>query len=178
MNEEPATEIVVRKLYNRKKIITITLIFLSFVLVCGIIFSFFYSKSQRPTFPKEVKSQITGFQPYYIQGKEQLPAGFKTDKNTVRYEVGTLLFTLTSPDGKSVTISQQPVPKEFSAEGGNFVGKESIDTKNGKATISYVQGRTSAFMITNDRKTMIILNSNQSLETDTIRSILSNLTSV
>lgn len=148
------------------------------LLILSITGLLIYKKSQENVLPKEVKSQVSGFQPYYFSKKEQLPSGFKIDSSSIRYELGTLFFTLTSPEGKSITISQQSVPPEFSAEGGSFVGKESIDTKNGKATISYVQGRTSAFMITADRKTMVILNSNQAIETDAIRSILSSLNSI
>lgn len=168
----------VKKSHISKKKLLIGFSFFLMILIIGVTGLLIYKKSQANTLPQEVKSQVSGFQPYYFSQNEQLPSGFKIDRSSIRYELGTLFFTLTSSDGKSITISQQPVPKEFSAEGGNFIGKESIDTKNGKATISYVQGRTSAFMITNDRKTMVILNSNQAIETDTIRSILSNLNSI
>lgn len=146
-----------------------------FLLVLAIFATGFkvYEKSQENKIPPDIRSQITSFQPYYLPKKYDLPKDFELDKESVRYEFGTLLFSLTSPEGQTINISQQSVPKEFSAEGGSFVGKDSVDTKNGKATISYVDGRTSAFLITNDQKTLIILNSNQAVENDVMRGILS-----
>lgn len=134
-----------------------------------------YKKSQENTLPSEVRGQITGFQPYYLPKKYTLPNDFEIDKESVRYEQNTLFFSLKSPSGQIVTISQQAVPQEFSAAGGSFIGKDSIDTKNGKVTISYIDERTSAFLITKDQKTLIILNSNQAIETDIIRGIISSL---
>ena len=177
MDDLATTEVTKRRRVSKKKLLLGFSIFLALLLVVAST-TLIYKRSQSNALPKDVKSQVSGFQPYYFSKSGQLPTGLKIDRSSIRYELGTLFFTLTSPDGKSITVSQQAVPKEFSAEGGNFIGKESVDTKNGKATISYVQGRTSAFMITNDRKTMVILNSNQAIETDIIRSILSELSGV
>lgn len=177
MDDLANTEVTRGRRVSKRKLLIGFGIFLVLLVVVATT-TLIYKRSQGNTLPKDVKSQVSGFQPYYFSKNEQLPSGLKIDRSSIRYELGTLFFKLSTPDGKSVTVSQQSVPKEFSAEGGSFIGKESVDTKNGKATISYVEGRTSAFMITNDRKTMVILNSNQAIETDTIRSILSSLNSI
>lgn len=148
---------------------------LSVVVLASLAGGFWLTRDTGEVLPSDIRAQINSFQPYYLPKKYTLPNDFEIDKESVRYEQNTLFFSLKSPSGQVVTISEQAVPEEFSAAGGHFIGKDSIDTKNGKVTISYIDGRTSAFLITNDQKTLIILNSNQAIETDIIRGVISIL---
>lgn len=161
-----------RSILKKKILIPLVLIV---VLVCSAAGGFWLLKDTEETLPSDIRSQIKDFQPYYLPKEYTLPDDFEIDKESVRYEQNTLFFSLKSPSGQIVTISQQAVPEEFSAAGGSFIGKDSVETKNGKVTISYIDSRTSAFLITKDQKTLIILNSNQAIETDVIRGIISNL---
>lgn len=133
------------------------------------------SSSKPKGLPKEVVANISGFQPYYFSSDQKLPEGLAIDEKETRYEQGTLFLTIRSSDGKTINVSQQPVPEEFSAKAGSFIGKDSVDTSIGKATISYVDGRTSAFLITKNRDNLIIINSNQAVSSDTLRVIMSSL---
>ncbi|MEK7594897.1 MAG: hypothetical protein AAB436_04650 [Patescibacteria group bacterium] len=143
------------------------------VLVSGGLY--LQSSSKQKGLPKEVVAHISGFQPYYFSSDQKLPNGLAIDTEQTRYEQGTLFLTIKSADGKTINVSQQPVPEEFSAKAGSFIGKDSFDTPVGKASLSYIDGRTSAFLITKDKQTLIILNSNQAVSTDTLRIILSSL---
>ncbi len=133
-----------------------------------------YVKSQKspPAVPKDIRSRISGFQPYSTNPID-LPSGYKVDSKNVRYENNTLFFTVKSAN-KTVVVSVQSIPEEFKNTA-NFVGKESIDTKNGKATITFVEGRTSAFMITSSGDAFVILNSNSAVSTEDVRLILNSL---
>lgn len=133
------------------------------------------SSSKPKGLPKEVVANISGFQPYYFSSDQKLPEGLAIDDKETRYEQGTLFLTIRSADGKTINVSQQPVPEEFSAKAGSFIGKDSFDTSVGKASVSYIDGRTSAFVVTKDSQTLIILNSNQAVSADTLRLILSSL---
>ncbi|MEK7600330.1 MAG: hypothetical protein AAB462_04830 [Patescibacteria group bacterium] len=136
----------------------------------------YWQSLPKPTgLPKEVVAHISGFQPYYFSSDLKLPEGLAIDEEQTRYEQGTLFLTIKSDDGKTINVSQQPVPDEFSAKAGSFIGKDSIDTSIGKASVSYVGGRTSAFLITKNRDNLIILNSNQAVSSDTLRAIMSSL---
>jgi len=159
-------------LRNKKVVVLSVLLALSL----GVVGFFIWNKSNsKETFPKEIRSQITGFQPYFFQEKYNLPEDFKVVKESIKYEKGTLLFSLNSPTGKTITLSQQSVPSEFSGQGGSLVGKETFDSPLGTITLSFLEGRTTAFLITKDRDAFIILNSNQAISSDDIRVILSSL---
>lgn len=164
--------------FIKSKKLVLAVIF-SFALLIVVLSFLYFNRVSTVRLPADISQQISGFQAYFPKNTSALPDSLKIDKKSVRYQNGVLFFTIVSEkDRSNIVVSQQPVPKEFSAQGGNFVGKDTIDTKNGKATISYVEGRTSAFMITNDQKTLVILNSNQAIQTDTIRMILSNLDAI
>lgn len=172
MSEKPTSEVNTHKSQRRKKIILIGMTVVVFLLIGGGVALFLDSKAQETTLPKEVTNQISTFQPY-LADNDTLPSGYDIEKDSIRYEAGTLFFNLRAKD-KSVVVSIQPIPDEFKNTE-NFIGKESIDTKNGKAAITFVGGRTSAFMITKDKDAFVILNSNQSISTDDVRLILNSL---
>ena len=156
---------------------TVLFFILVLLLIC-VGFWAYSKKSSSYSLPEDVKSQISGFQPYYLPKDYSLPDDLIVDKNSIRYEADTLLFNLQTPDNKTINISEQPVPEEFNSEGGSFIGKETFDTTNGKVTLSFVDGRTSAFLITNQQDAFIILSSSQPITADTIRVILSSLEKV
>ena len=177
MSAYATIEVMATRRWKRKKIVVVCL-----VLVClmgvGIGFLVLKSQNQAKHLPPKVKSEISGFQPYYFSGNAPLPNGLKIDPGKTKYENGTLFVTVKSSDGKSATISEQPVPEEFAAKGGSLVGAGSTDTSLGKLTFSFSEGRTAGFLITKDRKTFIIFDSAQSFSQDDVRVIISSLTKV
>jgi hypothetical protein len=118
---------------------------------------------------QRIKSQVNGFTAYYPAA---LPANFSVKESTITYDRDTLLYNL-SDSKNTISITQQPVPSDLSPS--SIIGKETLPTGYGKATISLVDNRTIGYLITNDRKTMIILNTADAVSLSTFKDIIRSL---
>jgi hypothetical protein len=117
--------------------------------------------------PAETVKQVEGFTVYY---PNPLPKGFSLDKETVSYDNGVLAYRLVNATRQSVVVSEQAAPKDLSAS--TIVGKESVPTSYGTATISLVDGRTMGYLLTKDKRTLIIMNTGDKVESATFKDLL------
>lgn len=150
--------------------------------ICVIIISFiigtYFITNKEPekpeaASPESITQNITEFTAYYPEVND-LPGGYTIENSSVKLEEETFLFTVTIPGGAKINISEQALPEEFQKTQ-QFLGDDKIDTSIGSATITYVEGRTSAFLISKDRKTLVIANSNEAVDKSNIRAVLNSL---
>jgi hypothetical protein len=117
--------------------------------------------------PREVIDQATGLTIYY---PDPLPGSFKLETGSVQYSRGILSYRLADSKHQMVTITVQSVPSDLSNS--TIQGKESVPTSYGTATISQVEGRTSGYLITKDKRTLIILNANDQIDSAAFKDVV------
>lgn len=112
---------------------------------------------QQSLLPDSVVKKIGAFTPYFYN--QRIPAGYSLDREHTVYDHNVLIVTLTQASDPSVVITEQPLPSDL-PEDIAFKGDktEKVETTNGKAVMNDVEGRLVGTMITNDRTTLIIIN--------------------
>lgn len=143
------------------------------ILLLGAGIYMFFAQSAPNGLSADLKQQITGFTAYY-PSKQSLPAGYALQAESAKFQSDTLLFSVAIPGGGTMHISEQPLPEEF-LRTQNFLGKDTVSTPLGPAAISYIGERTSAFLITKDRSTLIIASTNDPVDKDQVRAVLAGL---
>ena len=99
-----------------------------------------------------------------------LPGGLKIDEKSITYDGSILLYSLTDENDRSIGISQQSIPKDFSSS--ILQGDEDFSTPIGTATFSNtLDGRLTGTILTKDR-TFIILNTQSTIETTVFKDII------
>jgi len=123
--------------------------------------------------PNSVVSQITEFTTYYFTNNS-LPDGLHLKPGSTSYSGGVLVFSLVTSRDETIGITEQALPAEFTNS--KLQGQDSIETANGKATITSLNGgRTTGSLVTKDG-TFILLNTQSPVELSTIKDILRGFT--
>lgn len=142
-------------------------------LVAGFIgIRLFGSHVPPATYPPAFKEAAGDFTVLYYE--KAPPLGFTVVEAATSYQNGVLFITVTAADGRKVVISEQPLPEEFS-QSTDVVGNEKIDGADGKAALSHVEGRTTATMVSKDRRTMIIVSDTSGVGSAAVKDLMRNL---
>lgn len=141
------------------------------VLIAGLTLVVTRKNSSLPE--KTLKSAT--FPVYY---PKSLPTGYSLEENSQIYnkEEGFLSYTISTPSGSSLFITQQPKPR-FIEE---TTHTEDIDSKYGNAFIANLEGRYAGFLY--GEKTLVIITTGNTSNPDSqlqlskeIKQILTNL---
>lgn len=130
-------------------------------------------QDQPPTLPSSIVEQAT-FPPYFYKGT--IPGDFRLRRDTVSYTRGVLIFKLVNKQGKEAVFTEQALPDQLRTS--SIQGTEEVPGTPGKATISYGGSRIVGTLITKDRRTMIVVNAERTLETDTMGDLLRAMTAL
>jgi hypothetical protein len=125
---------------------------------------------QASQLPADTVKQVEGFTVYY---PNPLPRGFQLDTKTASYSNGVLQFQLKSRNGQTISFSEQKLPDDLRAS--QVVGKESVPTEHGNATVSLVDGRSIGYLLTKDTNSMVLVHTNDKVESSTFKDILRGL---
>jgi hypothetical protein len=119
--------------------------------------------------PRTVLAQAQNFTPYQPL---LLPAELRVEKSSVTFNKGILVFRLTDPSGRGLTVTEQASPPQLSQRTYNF---EKVDGVDGTAYITRIKTRTFAtFFATgaNKKPTMILINTTDPFSDDTLKDLL------
>jgi hypothetical protein len=116
--------------------------------------------------------EMANFTPYFYKGT--IPENFTAKEADTSYVSNVLLIRLVNNKNQTVTMTQQALPQDLAASG--LVGAESWPGIPGEVTFSSTNDRTTVTLFTADKKTMIILNTADAIETSTLKELLRSLT--
>jgi len=156
---------------SRKRLI-ISLFFCVVVFGClGLVaVKVFGEKSKLgPSLPASVVQQAA-FPIFYYP--HDLPGNLRLVTESVQYDNGYLFFQLTDPDNTqtTVTVTEQRLPSSLSTS--IIQGKEKVEGTENNATISFDGSRMIGYMISKDKKTLVVMNAANGIELDTFKDLL------
>ena len=163
---EKTTEEGPRAQKSKRKFLIFGAITLALVVAIGV-----FLATRTATQPAALNKANQDFTVLY---GSNLPRGLIVNTSAVTYENGVLFIPITSEDGRSISITQQPLPEKFK-QSNDLVGAEKVTGADGPAAVSHVQGHTTATMMSNDRKTLVIINDSSNVGTDTVKDLLRSL---
>lgn len=112
--------------------------------------------------------KLANFTPYFYEGS--IPGKFTAIKGTTTYAADVLLIRLANNKNQTIVMTQQALPADLA--GIDIQGTEIIEGAPGLVTIAVNQGRTTATLFSNDKKTLLIINTSDAIETQTIKELL------
>lgn len=117
---------------------------------------------------------VSAFQPYYF-ANDTPPMGLLLAEDSLTYDNGIFIFTLTDEHSERISITQQAVPELFA----NTVpeGSEKIETAYGQAALSLIQDRTVVSLIANhnEQRTFILVNASSRASLDQVKTVIRSL---
>lgn len=128
-----------------------------------------YARNTQKTLPKSIAQEASTSMRVYFYG-ETIPDNFSLDEDTVQLSAGVLTFTLVNKHGQHVVISEQSLPKNLLES--TVAGGEKVDGARGSAAVNFKEGRATATFITEDRQTLVVLNSTDSIEESTMKDLV------
>jgi len=165
-------DIVSARYKKSKKKLLFGSIAIAVVLLAVGAFLIWRTMQPKSLMPKDIKSQITAFQPYFYY--DEVPAGYKLADTQLDKEFGVVLFSLTKLGRPAVSISEQPLSSSLDPNQ-LLKGGESVRGAELPATINSVEGRYVGIMVDTERKTMILLNTTSEAEKQDLQDLLKGL---
>ena len=171
--EELQQEHSVRARRASKRLIIIASVCIVLVAVSAVgIYMSGRTDAPSASYPLALTQSAQNFTVLYYENT--LPLGFTINPSAVSYHDGILFIPVTAGDGRQVVITEQALPETFS-KSNDIIGSENIDGADGQAALSHVEGRTTATMISKDRKTMVIINDVSGVGSSAVKDLLRSL---
>lgn len=153
------------------------------VSACGFVISFAAfgyhiaaggSSSSNPL-PVTVLRQVFGFTPYYFENNMP-PDRLKLQPNTPKFFGNALTFDIANSKNQKITISQKALPPDYKR--GTNSTDTSFEAPVGSSLIQPVKGGHITAIVKTKDNTLIILDSSDILNSDTLKSVINKLTAV
>ncbi|MET1033381.1 MAG: hypothetical protein ABWX94_02690 [Candidatus Saccharimonadales bacterium] len=116
----------------------------------------------------EAVIKLANFTPYFYEGS--IPGKFRAIKGTTTYAANVLVIRLANNKNQTIVMTQQALPADLANTA--IQGTEVIEGAPGSTTINVNEGRTTATLFSNDKKTLLIINTSDTIETSTIKELL------
>ena len=160
--------------YKKRWAITIVAVLL---LLAVIIITLLWQpwKRSAETLPKDVTAHITSFEVYYFS--TEIPGDFTLKEGSVTYNSGVLLFQLQNKSrNQTISVSEQVLPAKLAGE--TYADANKVAGADGSAMIDYVGTKILGSLFSKEHagvKTLILLNSTDSIPKSTMEELLRGL---
>lgn len=101
------------------------------------------------------------------------PHDFKLDEESVSLSGGFLTFQLENDKNQKVTFTEQSLPKELQYS--KVESGEKVEGASGSATVTFKEGRVIGTLLTKDKQTMVMANSQDSVDTNAMKDLIRQL---
>lgn len=153
---------------SRKKLVIISCAAAGLVIAASAVLFITLRVQQNPV--QAISKQVKNFKVYYFNGN--IPGNFALQKETVSYENGILVFSLKSPNNKTVAITEQSIPRAFNTQ--LLQVQDRFNTLYGEGLLTDANDRTAGALVTDDH-TWILINAPSPIGGDTMKALINAL---
>lgn len=152
----------------RKWVFAVAII--TFLVVGFIVLS--SSRSSESSLPNPTVDQASKFMTvYYYTGPP--PYDFELEQSSVSLSGAFLTFKIKNDRRQSIVFTQQPLPSDL--HNSTVQSGEKVEGAPGSATVTFKEGRVIGTLLSNDKKTMVVANSSDGIESSTMMDLMRNL---
>lgn len=130
--------------------------------------------SDKSTFPQEISTKASKFMTIYYYNNSTPPDDFTLIPESVTFSGGLLTFQLENRKSQKVTFTEQSLPKELASS--KVESGDKVEGAPGSATVTFKEGRAIGTLLSNDKQTMVVANSTDSIGTSTMKDLIRHLT--
>ena len=158
---------------HRQKLLIVGLVLLAVVLVIASLFAGIKlaNKDKTATTQPNNIETVAKSASFKVAVPKSIPNGYTIDSAGASYENNIFIYSIKTPSGKSLTVTQQAKPSNIN--GSSFSGLL-VKTGLGKAYVFTGPANTSATVLT-DADNLITANSNSPIPETEVKTILNSL---
>lgn len=136
------------------------------IIIAG---AFLLLQPKEASFPKESLKEASKFMKVYYYTSSP-PHDFILDTDSISVAGGLLTFQLENKKQQKVVFSEQALPDEL--RNSKVESGEKVDGGAGSATVTFKEGRAIGTLLTQDKQTMVIANSQDGVGTDVMKDLI------